>query len=97
MTDAKLPAWPEKIAGYEAHPDHVWISAYPRESHEILAYERARAEAAIQRLRIAVEALTVIKSGSDRPDSDYWAIYDVHKHATEALALIGDLPPPDTP
>jgi hypothetical protein len=48
-------------------------------------YEMARAEAAMERLRVAVEALRLIES---RESSDF----DSEAIATQTLAQIGELP-----
>jgi hypothetical protein len=49
-----------------------------------LDYERARAEAAIERLRVAVEALKAVQLA--KPNEYYYVEVD------EALSVIGDVP-----
>jgi hypothetical protein len=61
-----------------------------------MTYERARADAAIDRLRLAVEALNSIKD-KERYDTDgIWHPMcggtDMSEHAAEALEAIGEVP-----
>jgi hypothetical protein len=74
-----LPEWPLELGWYPT------IDA----RHDC---ERARAEAAMARLRVAVEALTTAYAalGSYNDEACERAQDAVH----EALTLIGDLPPP---
>jgi hypothetical protein len=78
-----LLPWPGR-ASY--HPQHVGD----------LPYERARAEAALQRLRIAVEALISVSAEAragyyDGPGLDRFV--EIRGLAEEALSLIGEVPP----
>jgi hypothetical protein len=77
-------------------PDRVWPhytdNCFPPAAQAKLAYERARADAAIERLRVAVEALNVLAAqDSGKPGStaraDCMAVT-----AKTALIAIGELP-----
>jgi hypothetical protein len=72
--DTKLPEWPD------APPIEVYV--HNNMSHQ-LAYQSLRADAAMARLRVAVEALREISH-------PYWA---PGPEAAKALAAIGPLPP----
>lgn len=73
MNEEKLPPWP-KADGYCSGCNDPVCNG-PQ------AYERARAEAALARLRVAVEAL-----------KQYAAYPRIGLNASQALAAIGDLP-----
>jgi hypothetical protein len=87
-----MPQWPEKAA----------VSAFGSQFtlEEVIAvagYEHRRAEAAMARLRVAVEALTAI-ADQKRWDEDgiMWKLpckADLSEHAMGAIAAIGTLPP----
>lgn len=76
MTTPPLPAWPEKPQPY--HGDVAGIA----DSH--YSYERARAEAAISRLRVAVSGLRELLDASIEETLD--------EIAKRVLAEIGPLP-----
>lgn len=71
---ARLPEWPKE------KPEHLGLanSAYWER------YERARAEAAMQRLRVAVDALDTIRQSQNE--------LAMTRYAKGALAAIGSLP-----
>ena len=85
---SELPEWPEQI------PEAMLWSHYTRAT-----YERARADAAMTRLRVAVEALKEFegfwRSGNSVPveraviRQDHQAVLRLY----EALTAIGELPP----
>jgi hypothetical protein len=62
---------------------------------QYIRYERARAEAAMERLRVAVKALRAISEKRRIcADGIYWDMRtsDLQGHATEALEDIGQIP-----
>lgn len=87
MSDTKehgMPQWPERIL-------YFYSSGAPTSSVSATEYERARADAAIARLRVAVDALKAVRAESRSNDAMWFeGVYD--KLADEALALIGELP-----
>ena len=92
MTNEKMPEWPEKPRLSEF--SHINLAR--RED-----YERARADAAMERLKLAVEALLEIESQS-RFDEDgiYYkmaCIQDAVERASVAIVAIGPLPPSTEP
>jgi hypothetical protein len=81
MTLLPWPALPPLVTGLSVHLQR-----------ELTIYERARAEAALQRLRIACEALNAVQAESRQSDA-FWfeAVYD--KLVSKALLQIGEVPP----
>lgn len=80
MATEKMPAWP-KAPGKQRRKDAL-LAAYGK-------FQQARAEAAIARLKVAVEALRNIggRVGIDGYPDDVWCV-----KAREALSLIGEIP-----
>lgn len=78
MSEKTLPEWPDEAD---------FISIEPPDGHEAGRedYERARADAAMARLRVAVEALKAVCE--QRPNEYYYVEVD------DALSAIGELPP----
>ncbi len=105
MSTGDLPPWPD-IHNYQTvvrvRPDIGPI--YTSSSSQIEDYERARAEAAIARLRKAVEALRKISAVyrlcwdiedgkiaiMEKRNVDEFEL--AHEAVSEALSLIGELP-----
>ena len=83
QTDTKLPEWPERRWVGIDETDHG-------EPWDTIRYERARADAAMARLRVAVEALDLME-GSDELSNEQ------RRWIREALAAIGPLPLPQMP
>jgi hypothetical protein len=95
MTPAPLPPWPDKPASVDhTNAEYAWA---------MRCYERARAEAAMARLVVAVEALsdTVAQcvecngQGQFRSpvNPSFLNDCDACADARRSLSLIGDLPP----
>jgi hypothetical protein len=85
--EQNLPAWPERDPIHHA-PGAVEVGGYEYDSCPTChAYERARYLAAMARLRVAVEALSEIADNPGRENI-------FAREAQDALAAIGDLPPP---
>jgi hypothetical protein len=78
---SELPKWPDE-------PEEIWAdNCFPHHVQEIIRHERARADAAIARLRLAVEALNKLEVMG-------WAASFNEKRVVwrEALAQIGPIP-----
>lgn len=56
MSNEKLTPWPEPIK-YDLSDQYVWVSQNPITTVAILKHERARADAAMERLKLAVDAM----------------------------------------
>ncbi len=82
-----MPEWPERIE-YHTDARGFIVSEYPVLWDELVSYERARAEAAIERLKLAVEVMR--QYGGIGSDDGPMAL--VGKPAREALSTIGDIP-----
>jgi hypothetical protein len=90
MTLLPWPALPPLVTGLSVHLQR-----------ELTIYERARADAALQRLRVAVEALTPARAALKRAhhqhlDLGYGAFEEQVELLTEvceALEQIGEVPP----
>jgi hypothetical protein len=54
-----LKPWPKPFK-YELSKEHVWVSEQPCSTEDLLLYERARADAAIARLKVARDALETL-------------------------------------
>ncbi len=80
MGDKTMPAWPDPN-DYCEGTDSLY-----EESQQCLRYERARADAAMARLRVAVEALELYAH----------CVANTHVTADKALQAIGPLPPAPT-
>jgi hypothetical protein len=78
---SELKPWPD----YRSPEYGIAIAdgLFTGNAEQVLAYERARAEAAMARLRVAVEALELLRGYSDRSGI---------KRADEALSDIGEIP-----
>ncbi len=86
MGEKTLPEWPQFA------PRHRELNK------DLVEYERARADAAMARLRVAVEALSCLYPGlaldlryAD-PDEDRDALVSRVQGIEQALTAIGDLP-----
>lgn len=91
---SELVKWPD-IHDYQTvvrvRPDIGPI--YTSNSAQIEAYERARAEAAISRLRVAVEALKDAQDVFDRNTNSQRSPFSAQVYAIQkALHTIGDIP-----
>ena len=90
MSTGDLLPWPERPPIHH-EPGPVEVGGYEYDSCPIChAYERARADAAIARLRKAVEALQLLAVEAN--DEDYISASFVSAKCDEALSLIGDIP-----
>lgn len=94
MTDTKLPEWPDSTPEIRLHAG--FVRATPMER-----YERARADAAMARLRVAVKLLDTAAAALERSyDATEWPAngQSVQEKAAlsvrRALAAIGPLPLP---
>ena len=93
MTNEKMPSWPDTKT-FLGLKDATQFG-------DQWAYQRARADAAMERLKLAVEALLEIESQS-RFDEDgiYYkmaCIQDAVERASVAIVAIGPLPPSTEP
>ena len=85
MTPPDLPKWPDRWELQPMTPALVDVAASQ------VVYERARAEAAIARLRVAVEVLTKIADHCTKQGD--WRFDSIEDAADVTLARIGPLPP----
>lgn len=92
-----LVGWPEKpeFIGEDRNDRDVY-SVGGKELYiddALIAYERARAEAALSRLRVAVTALKQISVGAPIVPTKRWLDYDeIGDVADKALIAIGEVP-----
>lgn len=77
---SEMPKWPEK-------PEHLGL-ANPVYWE---AYERARAEAALARLRVAVKALESLRDLAQAIVGES-CTYEVERISDEAIQAIGEIP-----
>lgn len=82
-----LIAWPEPIHKYELSDKYLWVSENPVTTVAILRYERTRAEAAIQRLRLLKDACEDEGHEHGRVKNGFCSCF-----ICKALQAIGEIP-----
>jgi hypothetical protein len=82
----QIPEWPNPDDFYP--PAHLIPPGSSPTERDMLKYERARADAAIARLKLAVEALEFTRAHIAKPD---WH-GSIHGRAFNALHEIGPIP-----
>jgi hypothetical protein len=87
MTQQELPAWPNSKDFRPISPASAGTEFFA------LEYERARAEAAMARLVVAVDALEYARKHMAAATKDPVVGGGIHGRVFNALQAIGDLPP----